>query len=852
MSAIPADLLRQRVMKFGGASLADAPRIRHAVGIVQRAAREARPVVVVSALHDVTDQLLELARRATDRDDAWREASSAMRARHLGLVPELALPAERQPLQETLERLFADLEDLLHGVSLLRECSPRTRDAVLSVGERAAAPLVAAAVRAAGAPAFDVDARRLVLTDTDFGRARVDVDETFRRIREALAGTSAVPVVTGFLGATAKGETTTLGRSGSDYTASLFAAALGADALELWKDVDGVLSADPRLVPGAFPLAELSYAELMELSHFGAKVIHPPSLHPARRHGVPLFIRNVNRPDSRGTVVLERATPSPHPVRGISAIPRVTLLRLEGDGMVGVPGVAMRLFGALARHKVSVILISQASSEHSICFAVSPDDAGAAQAAVSEEFVLERRVGLVDDLVVDEECSVLAVVGEGMREQPGLAGRLFGVLGARGVNVRAIAQGSSELNLSLVIGRDDQRRAVDAVHDAFFAPDRVDAAIAVLGTGNVGGTLLRQIQELAARPGSPVRLRLVGVANGHHMALDRTGDGLPLAAWRQQLAGGAPTDLDRVADAIVEARGGAPRVLVDCTASTDTARIFPRLLGAGVSVVAANKIPFSSRLASFDELRAAARLGGASLRYEATVGAGLPVLSTLASLVAAGDRVRRIEGVLSGTLNFLSERLRAGDRFSAAVREAHRSGYTEPNPWDDLSGEDVRRKLCILARTAGLAVEPGEIEVVPPVPGTGWNRLGLEALLARLAEHDGEIESARIAAEAAGQRLRFVAALAPPAPGGAAELSARLRPVGPEHPCFELLGADNLIAFTTDRYCTSPLVVRGPGAGPEVTAAGVLADLIEAARAGGAGPARREMHEAAHAAKETP
>jgi bifunctional aspartokinase / homoserine dehydrogenase 1 len=844
----------QRVMKFGGASLADAGRIRHAVGIVLRAALQSRPVVVVSALHGVTDELLELSHRAAERDDAWRETLSAIRQRHAGLVEELAAPGDRDALRRTLDQLFADLEDLLHGVHLLRECSPRTRDAVLSIGERAAAPLVAAAVRAAGARARDVDARPLVITDADFGRARVDMEETTRRIRHELEKATEIAVVTGFLGATPKGETTTLGRSGSDYTASLVAAALRAEALELWKDVDGVLSADPRLVADAFPLPELSYAELMELSHFGAKVIHPPSLHPARQQGVPLRIRNVNRPDSPGTVVLERATPSLHPVRGITSIPRVTLMRLEGDGMVGVPGVAMRLFGALARHRVSVILISQASSEHSICFAVAPDDSDAARAAVSEEFALERRVGLVDELVVDQECSVLAVVGEGMREQPGLAGRLFGVLGARGVNVRAIAQGSSELNLSLVIGRSDQRRAVGAVHDAFFAPDRSEAAVAVLGTGNVGGMLLRLIQDLATRPASPVRLRLVAVANGHHMALDVSGTGIALADWRQQLADGAPTDLDRVAEAIVDARGGGPRVLVDCTASASTARILPNLLRAGVSVVAANKIPFSGTLASFDALRSAARHGDASLRYEATVGAGLPVLSTLVSLVASGDRVLRIEGVLSGTLNFLAERLRAGDRFSAAVRQAHESGYTEPNPWDDLSGEDVRRKLCILARTAGLAVEPGDIEVVPPVPGTGWERLGVEALLARLAEHDDEIEAARVAADALGQRLRFVAALEPAAREGAtgAGLSARLRPVGPDHPCFELRGADNLIAFTTERYFTSPLVVRGPGAGPEVTAAGVLADLIETARAAGPSPARQASHEVAGAAKETP
>ena len=850
MTAIPADPLRQRVMKFGGASLADAPRIRHAVGIVLRSARVSRPVVVVSALHEVTDQLLELARRAADRDAGWRAGVAAMRERHAGLVPELALAAERTALLRAIEHIFAELEDLLHGVYLLRECSPRTRDAVLSIGERVAAPLVAAAIRAAGGAAREVDARRLVVTDADFGRARVDLDETFRRAREALGDATDVPVVTGFLGATPKGETTTLGRSGSDYTASLLAAALAADALELWKDVDGVLSADPRLVPGAFPLAELSYAELMELSHFGAKVIHPPSLHPARRHGVPLRIRNVNRPDSPGTIVLERAAPSPHPVRGISAIPRVTLLRLEGDGMVGVPGVAMRLFGALARYKVSVILISQASSEHSICFAVAPEDAEAAQAAVSEEFALEKRVGLVDDLVSDDQCAVLAVVGEGMREQPGLAGRLFGVLGARGVNVRAIAQGSSELNLSLVISRDDQRRAVGAVHDAFFAPDRSEAAIAVLGTGNVGGTLLRQLHELTSRPTSPVRVRVVAIANGHHMATAGSDAGLPLGTWRQRLAEGMPTDLQRIAEAIVSARGGAPRILVDCTASAETARIFPTLLRMGVSVVAANKLPFSGPLSRFEELRASARHGGACLRYEATVGAGLPVLSTLASLVSAGDRVRRIEGVLSGTLNFLAERLRVGERFSAAVRKAHENGFTEPNPWDDLSGEDVRRKLCILARTAGLALEPAQIEVVPPVPGSGWDRLGLEALLARLAEHDEEIERERAAAEAAGQRLRFVATLAPDG-----EVSARLRPVGPDHPCFELLGADNLIAFTTDRYRSSPLVVRGPGAGPEVTAAGVLADVLETARMQGAAPASLVGHEAAEvapAAKESP
>jgi len=841
-----------KVLKLGGSSLSKPARVRRVVDIVQRARSEGSVAVVVSAFGGVTDELETALEEASQRRDGWRQRLTLLRRRHLEAVAELAPKGQRGWLEGWVQARLEDLGDLLHGVHLLREASPRTRDSVLSYGERLSAPLVAAALTAAGVEVKVVDSRELIVTDDGFGAARVDPEPTYARIAHALEdareGRGPVPVIAGFVGASHEGHTTTLGRGGSDLTAALVGVAVRAEAVELWTDVAGVMSADPRRVPDAFPLPRLSYAELMELSHFGAKVVYPPTVHPTRARGIPLAIKSTFEPDAPGTWIEETAPESPFPVRAISSIHQVALMRLEGDGMVGVPGIAQRLFGALARESVSVILISQASSEHSICFAVAPEERDRARRSVDSEFRLERRAGLIDELTVEEDVAILAAVGEGMCEMPGLAARLFGVLGDHGINVRAIAQGSSERNVSIAVATNDETRALRAVHGAFFAPRRRRIEVAVAGTGRVARAFLscltRAAPDLAER--DRVDLRLVALWNTRKMALvdseeDRedgeredgereAGDaGLDPAIWEELLgsdAAGAP-DLERLGSRL-GARRGAVRVLVDLTASNALVPFHRRMLEAGVALVAANKVPFAGPSARYRELVEAAARGGAALRLEATVGAGLPVLSTLDDLVRTGDRVRRVEGMLSGTLSFVLDRLSAGDRFSAAVRQAHERGLTEPHPAEDLSGGDVVRKLVILARRAGRSLEPEAVACEPLLPAShDWTAMELDTFFREIEAQDEIWAEWQQAAEEEGQRLRHVAVLGEPGEEPAARVAVKA--VGPEHPAYEVAVGDNLVAFTTERYATTALVIRGPGAGPEVTAAGVFADVLRAA-----------------------
>lgn len=814
-----------RVLKFGGSSLATPERLETVAGIVANEGRSTPVAVVVSALGGVTDMLATTVERSAAGDASYDEACEALSRRHVDAADVVVAMEERGALHQRIGSLVDELRDLCHGVSLLRECTPRTMDLVLSYGERLSAMVVAGALRRQGMAARDCDARTLIVTDGIFGAAQVALDPSEARIRDHFASHDGVQVVTGFIGATTSGETTTLGRGGSDFTAALVGAALGADRIEIWTDVDGVMSADPRFVPDAFPLHALTYDELMELSHFGAKVVYPPSVHPARSHAIPLVIRNTLNPPFAGTTVAETADPGPHRIRGISSINHVALLRLEGDGMVGVPGIAMRLFGALARQGINVILISQASSEHSICFAVQPAAVEQARTSVEAEFALERRAGLINELVVERDLAVIAAVGSGMRERAGIASRLFGVLGRRGINVRAIAQGSSELNISLVLDRADERPALAAIHQAFFTKAGQRAvSVLVAGVGRVGRALLEQLASAPSRaeaaPGGK-HVRVVAVCNSRHMMLAR--GGLDPASWRalsEGAAGATHADLDQLVTFARELP--EPCVLVDCTASDAVPARYLELLEAGVSVVTANKRPFAGPLATFRGLERWRRSGGRGLYYEATVGAGLPVVRTLQDLLDTGDVPSKIEGVFSGTAAFLMSRLRAGEPLSAAVRAAHERAYTEPDPREDLSGMDVARKLLILARTAGMAIEPADVEVEPLVPGDELAGLSLEAFWQALPRFDAACARRQCDAAKQGRVLAYLARL------GNGRARVALEAVKPQHPCGTIAGTDNVFALHTARYDLTPLVVRGPGAGPAVTAAGLFADVLRA------------------------
>jgi aspartokinase/homoserine dehydrogenase 1 len=574
----------------------------------------------------------------------------------------------------------------------------------------------------------------------------------------------------------------------------------------------------------------------MELSHFGAKVIYPPSVHPARSRGIPLAIRNTLDPAAAGTVVTKSASAHPHDVRGITSIHRVALLRLEGDGMVGVPGIAMRLFGALAAESISVILITQASSEHSICFALAPDAVERARSRIRREFALERGAGLVDELVVEEELSVVAAVGEAMRERPGIAGRLFGVLGARGISVRAIAQGSSELNISCIVAAEDEGNALKAIHGAFFDENEGSpraGRVYVAGPGRVGGAMIAQLAgaSRAAAPGEAPAPgsapRLCGVARrGRHL---HDPAGIDAELWRSRLeADGRPGEtVDFVRHVLEDAGAGA--VFVDCTADDELPTHYEALLRAGVAVVAANKRAFAGPGADRARLAGAAASGGAPLLYETTVGAGLPVLRTCADLVATGDRVLGIDAVLSGSIAAILAGVRDGRPFGAVVREAHASGLTEPDPRDDLSGTDVARKLVILAREAGWTLELEEVTAEPLLPGTEWAALSQEEFLASLERLDAVYAEGSRRAEETGSRLCYLASVRPES-GGRASARVAISALPADHPCASGQGTDNVVCFSTQRYGEAGLVIRGPGAGPEVTAAGVLADVLRAIR----------------------
>ncbi len=617
------------VLKFGGTSLASPQRIAAVVDIVRTKRETSEIAVVVSAMAGVTDALGDAASLAARGRAEYRETIESLRERHREVIDELAEPSERPALKQRLARRLDELSDLLHGVSLVRECSPRILDQVSSYGERLSADVVAAALRNEGTDAEYADARQFVVTDKSFGSARVDTEATERKIRHYFGSHELMQVVTGFLAATTDGETTTLGRGGSDYTAALVGAALAAERIEIWTDVNGVMSADPRLVEGAFSLPELSYEELMELSHFGAKVVYPPTIHPARARKIPILIKNTLDPAFDGTRIAETAAPSHWPVRGIASIENIALLRLEGDGMLGVPGTARRLFEALSRAEINVILITQASSEHSICFAVAPKDVSEARGRVSDEFTLDRRAGLINDLVVELDQSIVAAVGEEMRQRPGIAGRVFDVLGSAGINVRAIAQGSSELNISLVVAGADEKAALNAIHETLLGEARRTARLVVAGLGGVGRELLSQItnQSEPLRTTRGLDLRLVGVATSGRMELDP--EGLDAARGRDLIVNSRPTDLDSLAS-FLEALPG-PRVFVDATASTEVPEIYGRLLAHDVAVVTANKIPLAGPMAQFDRLQR-----GGRLYYETTAGAGLPVVRTVKSLIDTG------------------------------------------------------------------------------------------------------------------------------------------------------------------------------------------------------------------------
>ena len=816
-----------KILKFGGSSVGTAERIQTVISLVTDQNRyqpgEVR-AVVVSAFQGVTDTLIALARQAATGSAAYKDGLTALEERHLMAVETLIPVTRRSSTLASTKVLVNELSDLLHGITLVNECSPRTLDLIMSFGERLSAFIVSESFLTRDFDVEALDAREIIWTNEVFGNARPVKEKTEQLIGAYFDAHPKLQIVTGFIASSLSGLTTTLGRGGSDYTASLIGAALDADEIEIWTDVDGMLTADPRKVPKAFTIPEVTFEEAMELCHFGAKVIYPPTMQPAIDARIPLVIKNTFRPDSMGTRIVEHAPSLPHPITGISSISNLVLIRLEGSGMVGVAGSAARLFKALATAKINIILITQASSEHTICCAIDPHSVESARAAVEEEFALEIQAGLVSPLVVEEDLAIISVVGERMRHTPGMSGRVFTALGSNGINVVAVAQGSSELNISAVISNDEETKALNALHDEFFSNRSKTINLWIIGTGLIGATLLKQLeaQRETLRTTLGLDLQLRGVANSRKMFLAKEDD--ESLEYTVTLSDSSPTFV--IGDFISHLLNAnlSNCVFVDCTASDDLPTYYARLLKRNVAVVTPNKRGVSGPMSLFDEIVKTAHERRTPFLHETCVGAALPVLSTLRDLVRSGDKVYRIEAVLSGTLSFIFNSMAEGRAFSDAVREAKQLGYTEPDPRDDLSGADVARKVLILARNAGLPFDISQVTVKPLLPpaAASWS---VDDFMERLPSLDPHFEAQVQQAKEHGKRLFFGALI--DCEERRAEISLRSVPLN--HPFCALSGSDNIVAFSTRRYSPNPLVVKGPGAGAEVTAAGVFADIIRIA-----------------------
>jgi len=810
-----------KVLKFGGSSLSSPATIR-GVGRILLGARRPEPVIgVVSAFQGVTNQLLECARLAERADASFEDVYEQIARRHRAAVSHLV---GRRPARARaqVDVLLAELRSTLQGIHLLRHCPPRALDMTASFGERLSALIVAAHINKTHPSAF-VDARDFLVTDDQFTHANVQFPATNRRTRAYFSrlfkrSRQILPIVTGFIGATTDGQTTTIGRNGSDYSAAIIGGAIGASAIEIWTDVDGVLSADPRVVPAAFVLPEMTYEEAMELSYFGAKVLHSATIAPAVAKRIPILIKNTFNPDAPGTRISRKAADDGKLAKGITSVGDLALLTLRGAGMVGVPGVAGRVFRTLASKGVNVVLISQASSEHTICFSVRSVDVARAVEALRQEFQFEFHAQSMQVDVRDDQA-ILAVVGEGMKGRPGVAGKVFDSLGRQNINISAIAQGASERNISCVIDASQQVRALNAIHQGFFEKNK-RLALAMVGVGNVGGAVLRQLEQqrryLLSRG---FDVTVVALANSTRFIADPKG--IDLAGWKDRLRA-AP---DRMDPESFAARIGGMEItnaaLVDCTSGPAIVDAYPSFIEANLHIITPNKWANALPWRRYESLMKLLEQRQRHFLFEANVGAGLPVVSTLRDLIASGDEIVRIEGILSGTLSYLFNTFDGTTPFSALVRDAHAMGFTEPDPRDDLSGQDVARKLLILGRQIGLKMDLAEVNVDSLVPKPLARGKYGSGFLPAFARYDEEMAGRVRKAASRGAVLRYVGLLE----GGKAR--AGLKEYPRTHPIASAAGSDNVIAFTTKRYSRTPLVVQGPGAGADVTAMGVFSDILK-------------------------
>ena len=813
-----------QVLKFGGTSVANADNINKIADIIKTATSKDKTIVVVSALGGVTDLLLECGALAARADQSYKQLLQEITQRHLNTIKALLPVTTQSSILSQVMQQCHEIEDVCNGVFLLKELSDRTKDKIVSYGELISSHIISSYLTSAEIKNTWVDARKLIRTDSNFTKANVDFEVTNKNIREYFNSSGEqLYVVPGFIATDAEEFVSTLGRGGSDFTAAIFGAALNAKSVEIWTDVSGMMTADPRLVPHAKSISHISYHEAMELSHFGAKVIYPPTIQPLLVNNIPVWIKNTFASNDHGTLIQsEGQQVNGNIIRGISSINGIALLSLEGSSMVGIPGFSRRLFEALANNSINVILITQASSEHSICVGVNETNAQKAKQAVDNAFSYEIQTGKVNPLAVEKDLAIVALVGDNMKSHPGTSGKMFGALGRNGVNVRAIAQGSSERNISAVIASEDVKKAINVLHEDFFETTYKQVNLFIVGTGNVGSKLLGQLHQQQQYLAEHLRLQInvAGMANSKKMAFDD--EGIDLADWKTTLQNGKQMNIDQFVAAI-QAKNLRNAVFVDVTASDTVAEVYDRLFEKSIAIVACNKIACSSPYANYKKLKDLAREHNAAFHFETNVGASLPIIGALNDLLRSGDEVKKIQAVLSGTLNFVFNNYDTKRSFADVVRQAQKEGYTEPDPRLDLSGKDVMRKIMILAREAGEKLEMEDISNTPFMPESCMTGTVAD-FYKEMEKQEEHFKALYKAAEKEGKKLKFVAQYE----NGKAAVG--LQHIDRDHDFYHLYGKDNIVLFHTNRYVDQPMVVKGAGAGAEVTASGVFADIIRAAR----------------------
>lgn len=808
-----------KVLKFGGTSVGSVESILSLKKIVEKEAKENQVVVVVSALGGITDKLINTSTLAVEGKEEWRQEFDNMVDRHHKMIDTIITDnKKREKLFNCVDAMFEQLRSIYFGVYLIHDLSPKTLDAIVSYGERLSSQIVAALID--GAKWFD--AKSFIKTENKNNKHTLDAELTYQLVKKTFADLPRISLVPGFISTDKNnGETTNLGRGGSDYTAAIIAAALNAEVLEIWTDVDGFMTADPKVIPAAYTINQLSFIEAMELCNFGAKVIYPPTIYPVCIKNIPIRVKNTFNPEHPGTLIKEKIDDDNKPIKGISSIKGTTLITVTGLSMVGVIGVNRRIFTALADNGISVFLVSQASSENSTSIGVKDDDAKAAIDVLNREFKKEIQTGAMYPMAAESGLATIAIVGENMKHTPGIAGKLFGALGRSGISIIACAQGASETNISFVVQEQYLRKSLNVIHDSFFLSEYKVLNIFICGVGTVGGKLIEQIHEQQEILKSENRLNLnvVGIASSKKAIFSR--DGIDLSNYKELLNASEPSNAQKMLDGVLS-MNIFNSVFVDCTASAEVAGLYQSLLEHNVSVVACNKIAASSDFADYLKLKKTALKHGVKFRFETNVGAGLPIIGTINDLIHSGDNIIKIEAVLSGTLNFIFNEIAEDVPFSETVRRAKEQGYAEPDPRIDLSGMDVVRKLVILAREAGYQVEQQDVEKKLFVPDEYFEGT-VDDFWNKLPQLDADFEERRKVLEKENKKWRFVAKLEN------GKTSVSLQTVDMRHPFYELEGSNNIVMLNTERYKEYPMLIQGYGAGASVTAAGVFANIISIA-----------------------